>query len=163
MSQGYRRSLVLILILFAPLATAGCGTIVRDCDLPVRPREQQMCRVATEVCSSSRTPNFSIDALTLSPSTVRAGKSMIRRILYTYCPRKPGQSVRGTLQASIYLAQQELVTNRRGFVLNPGQNVYDAKINVPRAAEPGLYMLITRFNGTAAANFERVQAFKVVR
>lgn len=136
----------------------------QTCDLPLRPPAQQMCRAPNDTCGRYNTPSFRINQIELLPDTVRAGDRMVRRIVYTYCPRTLGQSARGTMEASIFLEQKRLVRDRNvGFAIKPGRQVYDAEIRIPRAARPGIYMLITEMNGTGIADFKQLQAFEVVR
>lgn len=160
-----RRLAVAASVLFGVFLPAGCVALGLDrCDLPVRPGDQQMCRAANRACDGRPTPDFSIDEMWIEPYTVHGGDSVIRRIVYTYCPSKTGQIAHGTLEASIYLDQREVISNRRvGFALMPGQHVYDAEIQVPRSAEPGIYMLVTRLDGISNASFKRPLVFKVVR
>jgi hypothetical protein len=146
----------------AVLAASAWLGACQSCVPPSKPGEQHMCRSQLDACSRKPAPSFSVDTLQLIPDTVAAGGSTTRRIVYTYCPPVHGRIQRGTMQTTVSFQDRRLGTDRhRGFPLLPGQYTYDAEINIPRGAKPGVYMLETRLDGVRDATFKRYQVFKV--
>lgn len=153
-----RRSTMAVLI---ALALGGCQHL-RGCDPPTRAGQQRICKTEHEACRAR--PSFTIDEFMVQPEQIRAGGTVTRRMVYTYCPRILGKPARGSLQTSIEHGGRQVASSVKGnFLILPGQYTYDASITTPGAAPPGVYMLETRFDGLADTRFKRYQVFKIVR
>jgi hypothetical protein len=114
-----------------------------------------------QTCARSRQKSLWIDQVDVTPATVRAGREINHRFVYTLCPQPKQRSLSGRLTTRIsYLGKPVLTDTVEKFTLSPGQWAVDARIGIPPDAPPGNYSLETSFAGSGAS-FKRSADFVV--
>lgn len=112
-----------------------------------------------EQCAVRGNPYVRLDALELSPPTVRPGAALTQRLVYTMCG-KAGQGIRGSMQTLISRARQPVFREAIDFVVKPGRWVVVSKVMVPPDAAAGSYHLSVDFSAKRV-RFARTADFNV--
>ena len=99
-------------------------------------------------CANQKRPFFIIEANELVPPRVDAGDDFNHRMVYVMCPAKPTEVVAGVLATRIRFKGDPIVDSRDdGYEIKPGRWVVDAFVEIPQAAEPGVYAYEIQFSG----------------
>jgi hypothetical protein len=102
-----------------------------------------------------------VDRVEVMPAAVEAGSQMNHRFVYTFCPEGPVSQLKGTLTTKVIRNGRDLIVDKQpGYLLTPGQWAVDARIVIPKTADPGPYTLETSFVAGGAA-FKRTTEFTV--
>jgi hypothetical protein len=163
--MGHSKAVAAV-VLVAALAALGCRSIVggRALRTPGEKLEALPERVAEEYgCDRAAPPFFKLERNEVVPERVAAGEAVNHRIVYALCSARPTDVVRGALETRIVHDGATLVRDRDpAYQLKPGRWVVDATVEIPPAAQAGLYAIEVVFE-SKTVRFQDERSFAVVQ
>jgi len=112
-------------------------------------------------CDSQKRPFFIIEENELVPPRVKAGDEFNHRMIYVMCPKRPTEVVEGRLSTRIRFKGEPVVDSTDdAYEIKPGRWVVDAFVEIPEAAEPGVYAYEVEFSGRGLS-FDKSLTFLV--
>ncbi len=121
-------------------------------------------RVAEEYrCDRVARPFLRLESSEIVPARVAAGDSVNHRMVYALCAARPTDVVRGALETRILHAGRVVVHDRNArYELRPGRWVVDATVEIPEAAEDGVYAIEVVFD-SRSVRFRDEKTFAVAK
>jgi hypothetical protein len=121
-------------------------------------------RVAEEYdCEHVARPFVRVERSEIVPEHVVAGDSVNHRMVYALCTAHPTDVVRGALETRILHDGRVVVRDRdAGYELKPGRWVVDATVEIPGAAQDGVYAIEVVFD-SRSVHFRDERSFAVAR
>jgi hypothetical protein len=157
-----------IVALVVALASAGCATTQRLVGREtLRPPGEKLETLPEQVASeyqcaaAKRKTFFKLEQTEVKPERVAAGAAVSHRIVYALCAPRPTDVVRGTLETRIVQGNRILARDRDpAWELKPGRWIVDATVEIPSAAQSGLYAIQVVFQ-SRAVKFRDERSFAV--
>jgi hypothetical protein len=150
------------------LVALGCASISGRVERFLRPPGEKLEalpeRVAEEYrCNRTATPFFKLERNEVVPERVAAGSSVNHRIVYALCSAHPTDVVKGALETRIVHDGATLAHDRDpAYELRPGRWIVDSTVEIPAAAQAGLYAIEVEFE-SRSVRFHDERSFAVVR
>jgi hypothetical protein len=121
-------------------------------------------RVAEEYdCARQARPFFRLERNEVVPERVAAGDAVNHRIVYALCAARPTDVVRGALETRIVHEGGTVVAERDpGYELKAGRWIVDATVEIPDAAQDGIYAIEVVFE-SSSVQFRDERTFAVAR
>ncbi|MBS1107037.1 MAG: hypothetical protein H6Q91_2539 [Deltaproteobacteria bacterium] len=119
-------------------------------------------RVAEEYgCDRVARPFLRLERSEIVPARVAAGDAVNHRMVYALCAARPTDVVRGALETRILHEGRTLGRDRDlGYELKPGRWVVDATVEIPSAAQDGIYAIEVVFE-SQSVRFRDEKSFAV--
>ena len=112
-------------------------------------------------CAEKKLPMLIVETNEILPPQLYSGEDLNHHFIYSMCPLKPAQLIKGSLVRRVYFKNRTIfkdVTNN--FEFKPGEWSVDAFIGIPLKAQPGVYALEVSFSG-AEHSFSKIEQFVV--
>ncbi len=152
--------------LLALLGCLGCGAVQYNVAKQLRRPGERLLdfpeAVAEEYsCETRERPFFEVERNELVPDQVKPGGGFAHRMVYVMCPPGPTEVVSGQLSTRIRFKGRPIVKQTEDrYEIKPGRWVVDTLVELPEAAEPGVYAYELDFEGDEL-RFERGVTFVV--
>jgi hypothetical protein len=151
-----------IALLFGP----GCSTLLWSVEKSLRNPGERLRAFPEKVyvqheCDKKRLPWFELEQHELVPPRIKPGGEFNHRLVYSMCPARPTQVVRGTLNTRILFKGGPIAREQvEGYELKPGRWVVDWFVSLPPGAEAGVYALQIEFK-SSKVRFDETLSFAV--
>lgn len=121
-------------------------------------------RVAEEYgCDRVARPFLRLERSEIVPARVAAGGAVNHRMVYALCAARPTDVVRGALETRILHEGRTVVRDRdERYELKPGRWIVDATVEIPDAAQDGIYAIEVVFE-SRSVRFRDEKTFAVAK
>lgn len=161
--MGHSKALAALLI---ALLAGGCASVRWSFQRAFRDPGERLTAFPEEVweeydCAQQKRPFFVMEKNEIAPQRVVSGADFGHRMVYAMCPHRATEVVAGRLSTQIRFKGSPIVRDTiEDWEIKPGRWVVDAFVQIPEAAEPGVYAYEVAFEG-GSVQFARTLTFVV--
>ena len=138
-------------VLLALALTLGCVNVTGPILKAMRKPGEQLTTFPDVVwaeydCDKKKRPFFAVERNELMPRQIKPGGDFNHRMVYVMCPKRSTEVVKGLLRTRVRFKGRPIVRQAdEGYEIKPGRWTIDSLIQLPEAAEPGVYAYEVQF------------------